>query len=263
MKKSVIKRRKRVVPAALGSQASGIDVGANSIGSPESDGQSPRPETQDHRGSMNPDGSVNLGFKPRSEPSRNILPEPTTTIRQNGQQLLHNDLNAYISHPHNNYHHQDTSSLNADNKLPPMAAYPSPTQRPPSLSPNFLLSPSRKRSFSAAESDPTQLPPLQQDPNNKRLSSIKSILNPSQRAADESNLDPTLRTPAATTSPGLRYAPSPSNGGTPARDLHPPTTTDAERERARLERRAELQREAERMRQMLAAKERELAELAE
>ncbi len=268
MKKSVIKRRKRVVPAAMGSQA-GMDVGASSIGSPDSDETSPQQESHDHRGSINPDGSVNLGFKQRPDPSRNILPEPTSSIRQNGQQLPHNDLNAYISHPHNNYQHQDTSSLNADNKLPPMAAYPSPTQRPPSLSPNFLLTPSRKRSFSAAETDSTQLPPLQQDQNNNRLSSIKSILNPAQQAIDESNVDPTLRTAATGASPGPRYAtmpspnpgyaPSPSNSGTPGRESHPPSQAENDRERAKLERRAELQREAERMREMLAAKERELA----
>ncbi|TVY57439.1 GATA factor SREP, partial [Lachnellula suecica] len=55
MKKSVIKRRKRVVPAAQASQASGVDAASTSMGSPVSD--RPSPGSPDPRGSINPDGS--------------------------------------------------------------------------------------------------------------------------------------------------------------------------------------------------------------
>jgi GATA-binding protein len=260
MKKSVIKRRKRVVPATQGTQASGFDVASNSIGSPDSDGPSPRSEAHDQRGTMNPDGSINLGFRPRHEPR--ILPEPLSTVRNRDGP---SDLTAYASHQSS--HTTDPSSLNDENRLPPMATYPSPTQRRSPLSPNSFLSPGRKRSFSAAETEGFPSPSEQ---NSKRLSSIKSILNPSQATSDgEDYLDPSLR---LSRSPGARCAnvpspsscaPSPIGTSAPTSGQNSARDPSSESERAKLERRAELQREAERMREALAAKERELAELNE
>jgi GATA-binding protein len=131
-----------------------------------------------------------------------------------------------------------------------MTSYPSPTQRHPSLSPNSFLSPSRKRSFSVTEIEPRgdAGPPTEPAPSHsKRLSSIKSILNPGFS-------DPSAGSPISS-----RYTPSPANStaGGAGRDAQ------SESERAKLERREMLQREAERMREALKAKERELAELAE
>lgn len=263
MKKSVIKRRKRVVPATQGGQASGYDIISNAVESPEPESHLIRGKVNDQRGSTNSDGSVNLGFRPR-QPEARMLPEPTTTLRnREGQTKLPSaDLTAYASH--HQLHQHDISSLTSDNRLPPMASYPSPIQRPPSLSPNSFLSPSRKRSFTAAENDPL---PQHNDSNSKRLSSIKSILNPSQHHSDGENdsLDPCLRAPR---SPGARYgsapspntsnyAPSLTNGHSASRD------TMSESERIKIERRAELRREAENMREALKAKERELEELNE
>lgn len=231
MKKSVIKRRKRIIPAASGAQASpNLDPASTSIGSPESDRPSPPPE--DHRGTMNPDGSVNLGFRGRG------LPAPIATSRpSNGQQT--SDLTAYASG--NQSHHEHPDSLNNENRLPPMTSYPSPGHRRPSVSPNSFLSPStRKRSFSATDFEPQPSDPSSQP---KRLSSIKSILNPGFPDDNNSDIDPALRR--------NYYSNSPSNAPFDA----------AEAERRKAERREMLQREADNMREALKAKERELAEL--
>ena len=254
MKKSVIKRRKRVVPAAQGNQSADI-----AMGSPESDRQSPPFEGSDQRGSINPDGSINLGFRGRG------LPAPIATSRApNGQQTT--DLMAYASSTQS--HHEHPESLNDDNRLPPMASYPSPSQRRPSLSPNSFLSPSRKRSFSAAESDTL---PSMSDHNNpsqnnqnsqsKRLSSIKSILNPGFSESDPSDVDPALRPNSVRLSPNM-YSPAPAGGSyNPSPAGSTAGSARDENERSKIERREMLQREAERMREALKAKERELAEL--
>jgi GATA-binding protein, other eukaryote len=264
MKKSVIKRRKRVVPAPQGTQASGFDIN-NHTGSPESDSPLPGNTQHDQRGTVNADGSINLGFRPRYEPR--LLPAPVAASQMDSQQHLPSiGPTAHGSNQSN--HHQDNSSLNNDNRLPPMASYPSPTPRPPSLSPNSFLSPSRKRSFTVAESEPASS--STSESNSKRLSSIKSILNPSQQSSENSeSLDPSLR---LARSPEMHYgkAPSPSSyGHNPGAAWESSSAQSSKRdvgsesERAKIEKRAELQREAERMREALRAKERELEELNE
>ncbi|KAH8678747.1 hypothetical protein BGZ60DRAFT_371245 [Tricladium varicosporioides] len=262
MKKSVIKRRKRVVPAAQGTQASGIDVASNSMGSPESD--RPSPSSPDMRGSTNPDGSINLGFRPRNEPSRAQLPQLNSLRGQSGQ-LPSSDLTPYASTSNAHSHTQEhLESLNNDNRLPPMTSYPSPTQGRISLSPNSFLSPSRKRSFSAievegqhgqhAESSTTAQP--------KRLSSIKSILNPGSSeypdqggSSSSDRVSPSQYPGVGSPSISSGYGNSPNSAPASARDAQ------SEGDRAKAERREMLQREAERMREALKAKERELAEL--
>lgn len=253
MKKSVIKRRKRVVPVPAGGPGPEAESTHSAV-SPDSDDGPPAEESAP-RGSLNSDGSVSLGFRRRVEPSRN-LPELASTLRgqsghpQQQQQMPANNLAPYASsnpqHAHQQHAH-DPSSLNPDNRLPPMAAYPSPSHRPSSLSPNFLLTPSRKRSFSATVENEAQAQAqaASEQNNPTRLSSIKSILNPAQQARGEEDLDPSLRTQQR--SPGQAYAPV--------------APMAAEQERAKGERREMLQREAERMREELRAKERELEEL--
>jgi GATA-binding protein, other eukaryote len=264
MKKSVIKRRKRVVPAPQGTQASEFDINNHSTGSPESDGGSSSNPAHDQRGSVNADGSINLGFRPRYEPR--LLPAPVATPQLEGHQQLPS-IGSAGKGPNQSNHHQDNSSMNNDNILPPMTSYPSPTPRPPSLSPNSFLSPNRKRSFTVADNEPA---PSNSDSNSKRLSSIKSILNPSQQSSENSeSLDPSLRFGR---SPEMQYGqpPSPSSfgqntGGTWDSPNMPRISRDlgSDSERTKIEKRAALQREAERMRELLRAKERELAELNE
>lgn len=270
MKKSVIKRRKRVVPALLSGEPQ-MDGGHTSH-SPESDDpRSDEAYPPAPRGAPNPDGSISLGFRPRQ--ANRQLPEPP---RQNGHS--HNghpqtDLGSYASQPQM----QGNDSLNVDNRLPPMAAYPSPGHRPSSLSPNFLLFNSRKRSFSAtndAEAQQQQHYAMQQarmEPqqgDTQRLSSIKSILNPSQVASSsgDETLDPSLRAPAQSQqrSPALGYAPVAPMAGTEQQtkqDADAEATAESEVERQKKARREMLRQEAERMREDLRRKEKELEEL--
>jgi GATA-binding protein len=261
MKKSVIKRRKRVVPAPQGSQAAGYETGNVSADSSEPEGPPPAVVRIDERGTVNADGSVNLGFRPRNTAnSTQEVVEPHA--HENQVQTATTSTPVPATVPNQPKNPQDISFINHENTLPPMNSYPSPNLRPPSLSPNFL-SPNRKRSFSAADSESG--PPPAPESNAKRLSSIKSILNPTQGNENETDsLDPTLRT---VPSPETRYA-------TAAIPSHPSNTSPklwdtpsmqqprpSEQDRLRIERRAELQREAERMREALRAKERELEEL--
>lgn len=263
MKKAIIKRRKRVVPASQGGQAPGVDGTGHSLGSPEFERQSPSTDPQEHRGSTNPDGSINLGLRIRNQPARTVLPELVSTNRgHNGQQQpSSSNLTAYVSTLNNQTPSiHNLESLNNDNRLPPMASYPSPTQRHPSLSPNSFLSPSRKRSFSELDTrgEPSSVSEHASSANSKRLSSIKSILNPGFSDSAAGDTDPHLR---RTISPG-RYTPSPASSVTGG-VLNSGRDMQSESERAKLERREMLQREADRMRMALRAKERELAELAE
>ena len=265
MKKSIIKRRKRVVPVAQGTQT--IDVANNSMESPDLE---PQCNSTD-RGSINPDGSINLGFRLRNDQQRrSLLPEPSLRPLT-GQQLPSSDLIAYASssntqsHPYFNEQHPE--SLNDNNRLPPMTSYPSPTNRRPSLSPNSFLSPSRKRSFSVTEMEPqpNSSEPTSTHPN--RLSSIKSILNPGFNDSDDfdtaNQVDPNLqknsgKIHAATNSPA-----SGNDSGQYATGLSSDRVSEeaSEKEGSKLERRETLQREADRMREALKAKERELADL--
>jgi GATA-binding protein len=266
MKKAVIKRRKRVVPA---SQSQAVDATNMSIGSPDSDRLSPPVEHQDQRGSTNPDGSVNLGFRTR-DGNRAMLPEPSSTIRNGNSQsqLPNSNLTAYSSNPNlQNHSHEHLESLHDDNRLPPMASYPSPINRRSSLSPGSFLSPSRKRSFSVTEIE--QRPNLSDPPptHPKRLSSIKSILNPGFSESEKQNeLDPNLRR-------GERHSPSQYPGasnlgmgsGGDRGNVRDVSGRDSlsEIERVKAEKKDMLKREAERMREALKAKERELAEMGD
>lgn len=242
------------MPAAQTDQAP-IDVASNSMESPESDRPSPE---SDMRGSTNPDGSMNLGFRNREE-VRTQLPNPAAG-RANGG-LPSSDLMAYSSSSASNYQgnmHDPSDSLNNENRLPPMASYPSPTQGGLSLSSHAFLSPSHKRSFSSLDTEERDKMSEREKTQPKRLSSIKSILNPGSEEFPESG--------GGGRSPGRypavnNYAsnPSPQNmlgGG----DMN---SAQNEKDRAKLERREMLQAEARRMREALLAKERELAEMGE
>jgi len=237
MKKSIIKRRKRVVPASQTQSTT------DTAPSPESDRQSPPVQSTQaaeiERGTTNPDGSVNLGFRTRLPPiSHQTQNLPQNQSRQNGTST--SGLQNYSSASQS--YHDSSNSLSNDNRLPPMTSYP-PLPRQPSLSPNSFLSPSRKRSFGDT---------IDADGQPKRLSSIKSILNHTAYD-DEGEVDPSLR---------RRYSPGISSSGAGYGGGEREREREREREeREKLERREMLQREAEKMREALKAKERELAEL--
>lgn len=265
MKKSTIKRRKRVIPA---SQEEEVDETMEDAAETQSQEKTPE------RGTINDDGSINLGFRRRPEHPLTIEPEPVmrSLNRQTPPSQTKSDLAAY--HQSATLSRTAPTFLNDDNRLAPLTSMSMALDRQTSLSPASFLSPSRKRSFSSAEAEPNNLADTGYD-NAKRISSIKSILNPSVPAessnmtgagSDDGNEYPPrpLRSPASTTNSG------PSPGPFSMRDNTPATSTmsgghmgayDETEYKLRADRRAALQREADRMREMLAAKERELLEL--
>ncbi|KAL2160438.1 hypothetical protein VTH06DRAFT_1611 [Thermothelomyces fergusii] len=259
MKKSIIKRRKRVIPAPGGAQ--------DPEGTPSERADSPPSESEKpkERGSVNPDGSVNLGLRRRQEAPLTLVPE--TVLMQNRQTspLPSTDLEQYHQSQQHHQHHQPRhlpESLTNENRLAPLTSIPMPYDRQPSLSPASFLSPSTKRTFSAAEMEShTQA----EGDQPKRLSSIKSILNPPVASPPPEDA-PERRHPFFAT-PGSTAASTPSPGAypsaypTPAPQQLPGPGPQSGRSKA--EKRAMLEREREMMRELLAAKERELAELEE
>lgn len=262
MKKSVIKRRKRVIPASqeLAAEAS---TPAEPIQSP-----SPPRDVSSERGSMNPDGSISLGLRKQPKEQQGLQLVPENVLRQNSlpPMTTSGTLNQYSVY--NKYHSETPQSLDDDHRLAPITSIAGTSDRQTSLSPASFLSPTRKRSFGETTDHGT---PSEPD-NNKRLSSIKSILNPPRPTSSHT---PSFEesTPQRTyaESPGtMASAPSPgaysnaSSAGGPGPAYGGPMESrrlSMESETSKAERRAALQREAERMRQLLAANERELAEL--
>lgn len=258
MKKATIKRRKRVIPAGEEEEVDGL--------SQAGDGQVQGREPE--KGSVNADGSVNLGFRRNAPQPMAIEPQTPANAGPSGHShgqpsplSSSSDLAAYHQQslrPRNMPH-----SLNDDNRLPPITSMTAPgalVDRQSSISPASFLSPARKRSFSSADNEPRYSEDGGSD-NPKRLSSIKSILNPcSQNGARRDDRHdyslPPLR------SPGTTIASAPSPGMYSTRDPTPALSdTYGESDLAKADRRAALQREAEKMREMLAAKERELLAL--
>lgn len=221
--------------------------------------QSQYAESEMERGSVNEDGSVNLGLRRKSEHPLTLLPDP---IRSGPASTpTSTDLMAY--HNTNAPHNVDIrDSLNDDNRLAPLTSISAMSDRQSSLSPASFLSPSRKRSFSGTESEYT--PSELGYDNSKRLSSIKSLLNPTSesspsfRPADTAAELLRLRSPATLMS---APSPSPQSVASTAFPSIQSRESTAEDERSKAGRLAALQQETERMRQLLAAKEREMAAL--
>lgn len=257
MKKSIIKRRKRVIPAPGGQDS-------ESTTSERADSPLSETETPKERGSVNADGSVNLGFRRQQDSSMTLVPETVLIQNRQTSPMPPSSLNQYHS-SHQNQAHRMPESLTNENRLAPLTSIPMPHDRQSSLSPASFLSPSRKRSFSATDMDPHSQNEADQP---KRLSSIKSILNPTAASPGRDEYHDQSQqyfmtpgsTAASTPSPGAY-----SHGGhTPTTQRLPsPRSVSRTEERGKAERRAMLERERAMMRELLAAKERELAELGE
>ncbi|KAI9821761.1 MAG: putative electron transfer flavoprotein subunit [Pycnora praestabilis] len=241
MKKSVIKRRKRVVPAHMDQSLNGNQLPLMApSSSPDPHQQTHIEDSRDQRGSLNPDGSINLGFRRRESGHVQNTPEiadPHTHFEQRTSHPPPLDFTGYPSESAHQLQHQHSHSHS--NGGPPN--YPSPTQRHSSMSPHPSSSTNRKRSFSVADSDAQE---RNADPaKSNRLSSITSILNPSQQSYDDFPIEPSLL--------AMSRQPPPDEN----------IRLGANEDEAHLNRRAKLQRDVEYMRKMLAAKEREIAEL--
>ncbi|KAK0636875.1 hypothetical protein B0T17DRAFT_626848 [Bombardia bombarda] len=262
MKKAVIKRRKRVIPASGG----GMSETENGSVEP-ADSPSPDPDMDVERGSMNPDGSINLGLRCRPEHSLTLVPEKV--LRQNRQTSplpSSGSLGQYHSTHNNNQQQQQNShdSLTNENRLAPLTSISTSADRQSSLSPASFLSPSRKRSISATDMDFQE---YSNNENHKRLSSIKSILNPAasdsmgrDQDSSEQQYRQHMRSPGGGGTSTSAHSPRFSNNTT-AQGNSPRDHGGSEDERLKSERRAALRREADKMREMLAATEREIAEL--
>ncbi|OLN88010.1 Suppressor of ferric uptake 1 [Colletotrichum chlorophyti] len=261
MKKSIIKRRKRVIPSSFGGEWTEEMLEG-------SDTQSQAPEGSPERGTMNEDGSVNLGFRRRTENPLATLPDPHLRPNRQGSPLALSDLAAYQS-SNSRTSHPYSGSLHDDNRLAPITSLTGSGERHSSLSPASFLSPSRKRSLSAEGNPPGDGGP----DTSKRLSSIKSILNPTngddspsyhsggEEAAEHyarAAMSPAASAPSPGAYSNTHLTPLPSPGPSSQMSNSGPRQ---DTERVKAEKRAALVREAERMREMLAAKERELAEL--
>ncbi|KAM5454827.1 GATA type transcriptional activator of nitrogen-regulated protein [Microsporum audouinii] len=270
MKKTVIKRRKRVVPA-LRDRSPGAGSSDNSSVSPELHSASLSTTNAD----TNTYARSEHGHAYDAAQYPHTAPPPI-------------DFTGYYSKPTTTLP-PSSSLLAGDHRNPPADL----TQSPSGLTTLINRSPnSKKRTHSestSAEAAPpatrvhsdipasAHLPPINPAgaralPNSGRLSSISSLLNHTDPGFAESHVDPALgsNTPArsqAQPQPGPRsYSPNPVNPPTTQaahgnHSLPPPTLAATSDDNLKAARRAQLQREAENMREALRAKERELASL--
>lgn len=257
MKKSVIKRRKRVIPATHeNSQVqSHLSSFPRSV-SPDSQHTDVAKDVRDQSGNINADRSIKLGFRSRgidddlSNHHRDYQPPP---IDFTGYQMER------PRHQANYPHEQRRVSPNTAHADSRTASSTHPRVSLSSTPPRNT----RKRSISVAEGDNTR-DHHPESARSNRLSSISSILNPAQQSeGDNVPIDPSL-----TAIDRDHYHQPPHQP--PQQQQEPPAAASGDRSRPvavddpggkdRLARRAQLKREAEEMREMLRAKERELAE---
>lgn len=251
MKKATIKRRKRVIPAHQEEDGEDEEAATNASAARST-------ATTPERGTMNDDGSINLGFRRRPEQSMSSYDSERMGHRSKPASPLpaSSDLAAY---------HQSTpasryipTSLSDENRLPPLTSMAAVPDRKPSLSPGSYLSPSRKRSFSTTETESATGTDGGHE-SVKRLSSIKDILNPSSASGGSLNRSQREGERGEYSLPPIRSPgfPGPTIGSGHA--SHEGSSIGHEdSEDQKNQRRVALQQETDRIRDMLAAKEREL-----
>ncbi|KAL9612308.1 MAG: hypothetical protein Q9167_003087 [Letrouitia subvulpina] len=251
MKKSIIKRRKRVVPA-MQEQPPGNQHLTSFPISTSPDSQYPENAESSHHdrsSAVNQDGSINLDIRSQDQQfdQQSQYKPPAIDFTD-----YHID-QPRRSSTHSQYHQVSPSGIHEQ----VTANSAEPQHR---LSPLHVSS-SRKRSHSNTDrDDPT--PPVLENTRNNRLSSISSILNPTQQQqADEMPIDPNL---SSIGQQALRHASTPQANH---QQFAPPPESSvrqlsiSESADLRTQRRAQLRLEADRMREILRAKERELEEL--
>ncbi len=252
MKKATIKRRKRVIPA---NQEEEGEDGDGDVAM-----ESHSNETTPERGTMNDDGSINLGLRRMAEePVAMDLDSPQHQVKRPSPLPMSlppaSDLAAYRQTQSSSRNAQP--SLHDENRLPPLTSMTAGPERQSSVSPSSFISPRRKRSFSTTDSVSVVGTDGGYD-SAKRVSSIRDILNPASSSHEgrdgrsEYSLPP-LRSPGEGFTPVNRPSAYSSRDGTPTSNTH---ENDQKAERTQL-----LERETERIREMLAAKERELYNL--
>lgn len=294
MKKSVIKRRKRVVPTtneqdpnasqlstfpvspspapdhhegqeARGKQRaySSMEAGALNLDLRPTPGHLDSPEVRNRQrieSSMDPNNPANLTLRQHERQSdhQHQYEPPPIGVDFTGYQLnqRHDQRRRPSSHPQHNL--PSLSSMH-DSSI----HRPSDPSSYPRLSP-LPGSTSRKRSHSNTDQD-NPSPSTPENGSAKRLSSISSILNHPQSATDDMPIDPNLscvgqqqqplhRHSLPESQPHLYQLPPPNNGPRQS------TSSDPGGWELR-EKKAKLRMDVEQMRIELRAKERELEEL--
>ncbi|KAL8870925.1 MAG: hypothetical protein Q9174_003136 [Haloplaca sp. 1 TL-2023] len=250
MKKSIIKRRKRVVPAMqdpghLSQQHPSYGVADSPVTQEYTNGNAADSQ-RSPRGGRNGQASVDdPGQQQYPEHQSQYDPPPIDftgyQIDRQGQAPNHSQPN---HHGPPNYHDQSfTSQGEQQSRLSP-----------------FSASSTRKRSYSNTERDePT--PPTPDSARANRLSSISSILNPAQRR-EEVPIDPSL---SILGQQALQQSQTPQQSHGPLPQL---STEQKPRKPSNLDtnewiaqRKAKLRQEADQMRELLRAKEMELEQL--
>ncbi|KAF4159786.1 hypothetical protein CNMCM6936_009144 [Aspergillus lentulus] len=252
MKKSIIKRRKRVVPAMRDQSPSGATYSSNgSSASPEASPAVLAHGHDDHYRYLSSDPTLQGNHRHYA-----IAPPPVD--------FTHFSATGSLSLPH----HPPPPRLLEPERLSASSHSPVPQFGRRSISPSASGNAKKRTLAETASSSDTssipttlesgsnQLPPIMSTANPSppgRLSSISTLLNHSG-PHDEPRLDPSL---AALSRQQQHHKATPLAPHPPSQ----PLPGVSELESLKEDRRAKLQREAEEMREMLRAKERELAEL--
>ncbi|KAI9801756.1 MAG: hypothetical protein M1825_003128 [Sarcosagium campestre] len=249
MKKSTIKRRKRVVPALNDQQPSsgqGSPGLAPSLSPDLSESTSHKRQEGDGDGYDVHASTISLDLRQRR---RQQLPAIDFTGYTGSHSNSHSHLDSHSTLPHHapstDDHHGSSSTAWA-------------TKRQDSLSPRLMGPTTRKRPSSFTQDDaprpgPEAISVSEHRGPSHRVNSITSLLNPSQQEPHRAGIpspsssSPSAATALASANHDARYGHSASS---PKHD-------------ANSEKRAQLQREAENMRRALAAKEKELAEIGD
>jgi GATA-binding protein len=253
MKKSIIKRRKRVVPALRDQSPTAATFSSNgSSASPEASPAALAHGHDDHYRYMSSEPADHYQMMPgKTEDAPRPLPFAPPPVDFTGYNVSSVPLTHGLSIAHGL-----PKPLGVDR----LAHSPVSQYGRRSASPNSITLPKKRTLAETAteglpapptlEAGSYQLPPIMSSVNPTppgRLSSISSILN--QDARGEPRSEPTLARPQH-----LHHSVSPS----PHPAQHLPGIASLGDS---IDRRARLEREAEQMREMLRAKERELAEM--
>lgn len=299
MKKSVIKRRKRVVPATNEQDPNASQISSFPVSPTPTPQQVDNSEARSrHRFSLDAAGPLDLRPNPghldspevrnrqRIDSSMDPNSPSNLALRHNERQIEHQqeydpppigvDFTGYELDQRQDQRHRPSN--HPQQHLPSLSSIHDPSNQNPDplfqsrLSP-FPSSSTRKRSYDNAERDNAS-PSTPQSSSTKRLSSISSLLNHPQIGTDDMPIDPNLSNIAPHQhqhqQPLHRHSHPESQ---PHRYQLPPPPPDDSRPRQSTssdpggwelkERKARVRREAEQIREMLRAKERELEELDE
>lgn len=281
MKKSIIKRRKRVVPATQEQSPNHAHLTSFPVSMSPDPEQLENLDFQNHQQNLhrtNSDGSMNLDLLVRDQQldRQHQYEPPPIGVDFTGYQI---DRQRRLS---NQSQQQQQQQLLAHLSVHDPSNLVSPSQSHSTLSP-FPSANSRKRSFSISDRENLNHS-MPENTRSNRLSSISSILNPpqqhqQQQLGDEMPIDPSLshigqqqqQEPQTTSRPIIQQVTQyqqNSHLSAPAApplipDTRPPnySTSNGDSTEWIAQRKARLRLEAKEMREMLRAKERELEEL--